>query len=269
MRRGDEQPCTLRRFARHSNVAGRWPIIRVARQIGLGPKPDVSPACITWQPVAFSASATACDSTPSATICTKAPGLRSLPPYKAARPCNASPLGRRPHRCGRNCTNLTDGPGRRSERRPAPPAWAGRSARWQWERRAARASCETSFRWFLSLLVRHQHACMRAKGTATSRSHVQQRPGHRPGGGASGPAVGKSWRRVPEPPTQDVVWIPTRGATTAISRESPTSRRYCQSHDPHSGTHRATGAEARQSTRKVLLPEFASIAVSRNLCRPT
>ncbi len=30
MRRGDEQPCTLRRFARHSNVAGRRPIIRVA-----------------------------------------------------------------------------------------------------------------------------------------------------------------------------------------------------------------------------------------------
>jgi hypothetical protein len=40
LRRGNEQPCTLRRFARHSNVAGRRQIIRVARQIGLGPKPD-------------------------------------------------------------------------------------------------------------------------------------------------------------------------------------------------------------------------------------
>ncbi|MCO4094881.1 MAG: DUF4338 domain-containing protein [Acidovorax sp.] len=43
-----------------------------------------------------------------------------------------------------------------------------------------RASCETSFRWFLSLLARHPHAPMRAKGTATFNSRVQQSPGHRP-----------------------------------------------------------------------------------------
>ncbi|WP_292455014.1 hypothetical protein, partial [Methylibium sp.] len=30
------------------------------------------------------------------------------------------------------------------------------------------ASCETSFRWFLSLLARHLHFRMQAKGTATS-----------------------------------------------------------------------------------------------------
>ena len=36
---------TLRRFARHSNVAGRCPIISVPRQIGLGPKPDAPGRC--------------------------------------------------------------------------------------------------------------------------------------------------------------------------------------------------------------------------------
>ena len=36
---------TLRRFARHSNVAGRRLIIRLARRIGLGPKPDAAGRC--------------------------------------------------------------------------------------------------------------------------------------------------------------------------------------------------------------------------------
>ncbi|MFO0255015.1 MAG: transcriptional regulator, partial [Betaproteobacteria bacterium] len=44
---------------------------------------------------------------------------------------------------------------------------------------AARASCETSFRWFLSLLARHLDARIQAKGTATFISSVQQSSGHR------------------------------------------------------------------------------------------
>ena len=44
---------------------------------------------------------------------------------------------------------------------------------------AARASCETSFRWFLSLLARHLDVRIQAKGTATLSSLVQHVPGHR------------------------------------------------------------------------------------------
>ena len=47
--------------------------------------------------------------------------------------------------------------------------------------RAPWASCETSYWWLLSLLARHPHALMRAKGAATFTLSVQQIPGHRPG----------------------------------------------------------------------------------------
>ena len=43
-----------------------------------------------------------------------------------------------------------------------------RRCRW-----AGRASCETSFRWFPSLLARHLDVRIQAKGTATLRSSVQ------------------------------------------------------------------------------------------------
>ena len=75
-----------------------------------------------------------------------------LPSWRPALACQRQHTDRRRHAARRAARP------RRST--TTAPAWP--------ELPAARASCETSFRWFLSLLARHLHVHMQAKGTATS-----------------------------------------------------------------------------------------------------